>query len=75
VLSINRGFSAPVTLTTGQQDDEMTFLMAHDRDTFNRWEAGQTLARSLILSTMQAMHDGGTPPDICSVCRRACANT
>jgi aminopeptidase N len=64
VLSINRGFSAPVTLTTGQQDDEMTFLMAHDRDTFNRWEAGQTLARSLILSTMQAMNDGGTPPDI-----------
>ena len=64
VLSINRGFSAPITLTTGQQDDELTFLMGHDSDTFNRWEAGQTLARSLIMSTMQALHDGGTPPDI-----------
>ncbi len=64
VLSINRGFSAPVTLTTGQQDDELTFLMGHDSDTFNRWEAGQTLARSLILSTMQAMKDGAEAPAV-----------
>jgi len=64
VLSINRGFSAPITLVTGQQDDELTFLMGHDSDTFNRWEAGQTLARSLILSTMQALGDGQAPPDV-----------
>ena len=63
VLSINRGFSAPVTLVTGQQDDELTFLMGHDSDTFNRWEAGQTLARSLILSAMQAMADRQPAPD------------
>jgi aminopeptidase N len=63
VLSINRGFSAPITLVTGQQDDELTFLMGHDSDTFNRWEAGQTLARSLILSTMQALLDGQPAPD------------
>ncbi len=64
VLSVNRGFSAPVTLTTGQQDDELTFLMGHDSDTFNRWEAGQTLARSLIMSTMQAMKDGMEAPAV-----------
>jgi len=61
VLSINRNFSAPVNLTTGQQNDELVFLMAHDSDNFNRWEAGQTLARSIIMSAMQAIEDQVTP--------------
>ncbi|MEM7635477.1 MAG: aminopeptidase N [Pseudomonadota bacterium] len=61
VLSINRGFSAPINLTTGQRDDELLFLMANDRDAFNRWEAGQTLSRSIIMSTMQAIRDGDEP--------------
>ncbi|MEO1160868.1 MAG: aminopeptidase N, partial [Pseudomonadota bacterium] len=50
VLSINRGFSAPVNLTTGQRDEDLLFLMANDHDAFNRWEAGQTLSRSIIMS-------------------------
>ncbi len=61
VLSINRGFSAPVNLTTGQGDAELLFLMANDRDAFNRWEAGQTLSRSIIMSAMQAIRDGDEP--------------
>ncbi len=61
VLSINRGFSAPVNLTTGQSDDELLFVMANDRDAFNRWEAGQTLSRSIIMSAMQAIGDGDEP--------------
>ncbi len=61
VLSINRGFSAPVNLTTGQSDGELLFLMANDRDAFNRWEAGQTLSRSIIMSAMQAIRDGEEP--------------
>jgi len=61
VLSINRGFSAPVNLTTGQRDDELLFVMANDRDAFNRWEAGQTLSRSIIMSAMQAIGDGDEP--------------
>ncbi|MGB5213216.1 MAG: aminopeptidase N [Anderseniella sp.] len=61
VLSINRGFSAPINLTTGQRDDELLFLMANDRDAFNRWESGQTLSRSIIMSAMQAIKDGDEP--------------
>ncbi len=64
VLSINRGFSAPVSITTALQDDELTFLMAHDRDTFNRWEAAQTLARSMIMSTIQSLADSMPAPGV-----------
>ena len=50
VLSLNRGFSAPVKLVTDQSEADQLFLMGHDGDSFNRWEAGQTLGRQLILS-------------------------
>jgi len=49
VLSANRGFSAPIRLETGQGLEELLFLMARDRDPFNRWEAAQTVARRLVL--------------------------
>ncbi len=44
VPSILRNFSAPVKLTTDLSDDDLRFLMVHDSDGFNRWEAGQTYA-------------------------------
>ncbi len=37
VLSINRGFSAPVVLKTDATEADRLFLMAHDADGFNRW--------------------------------------
>ncbi|WP_137936620.1 aminopeptidase N [Chitinivorax sp. B] len=49
VPSLLRGFSAPVKLDYEWHDDELTFLMAHDTDDFNRWEASQTLTLRLIL--------------------------
>ena len=49
VPSLFRGFSAPVKLEAGQGDADLAFLMAHDSDEFNRWEAGQALARKLLL--------------------------
>ncbi len=55
VLSLNRGFSAPVQLAINSSAADELFLMGKDRDSFNRWEAGQTRARALILSAM-----GGT---------------
>ena len=63
-LSINRGFSAPINLTTGQSDTELLFLMANDSDAFNRWEAGQTLSRSIIMSTMGAIGDDAEPEPV-----------
>jgi aminopeptidase N len=44
VPSLLRGFSAPVTLEFAYSDADLAFLMAHDSDPFNRWEAGQRLA-------------------------------
>ncbi|MEA3362429.1 MAG: aminopeptidase N [Thermodesulfobacteriota bacterium] len=48
-LSPLRGFSAPVRLQCDFSDDELAFRMAHDSDSFNRWEAGQTLALNELL--------------------------
>jgi aminopeptidase N len=49
VLSPLRGFSAPVLLTTDAPPKDDYVLLAADPDLFNRWEAGQRLARELIL--------------------------
>jgi aminopeptidase N len=49
VLSPLRGFSAPVQLTTDAPPKDTYAVLAADPDLFNRWEAGQTLARDLIL--------------------------
>ena len=44
VLSINRGFSAPVALTAEQSEADLVFLAAYDDDPFARYEALQSLA-------------------------------
>ena len=46
VLSINRGFSAPVKITSNVSSDDLLFLLANDSDPFNRWEAGQTCMKT-----------------------------
>ncbi|MFA7456942.1 MAG: aminopeptidase N, partial [Micavibrio sp.] len=48
VPSILRNFSAPVRLTTDLTDGDLRFLMVHDSDGFNRWEAGQTYALRVL---------------------------
>lgn len=53
VPSILRNFSAPVRLTTNLTQDDLVFLMANDSDAFNRWEAGQTLLRTLLLDLIK----------------------
>ena len=55
VPSILRGFSAPVVL---DHNADHAFLLAHDTDTFNRWEAARTLAKASLLSTIKS----GTRP-------------
>ncbi len=50
VPSLLRGFSAPVILRYAYGEAELVHLMAHDTDPFNRWEAGQRLAASVILA-------------------------
>ena len=43
VLSINRGFSAPVVIERDTAQDDLVFLAAHDDDPFARYEALQDL--------------------------------
>lgn len=50
--SLLRGFSAPVKVHFDYRDEELMFLMAHDSDGFNRWEAAQTLAQRLLLGAV-----------------------
>ncbi|WP_420325674.1 aminopeptidase N [Mameliella sp.] len=50
VPSINREFSAPVVLEREQSREERAFLLAHDTDPFNRWEASRLLARDSLIA-------------------------
>ncbi|MEP1587656.1 MAG: aminopeptidase N [Tateyamaria sp.] len=56
VPSILRGFSAPVVLDHAA---DHAFLLAHDTDPFNRWEAANKLARASLLGTITK----GSAPD------------
>ena len=57
VASLLRGFSAPVNLTMERSDDELAFLMAHDTDRFNRWQAGFDYASRIMLALSQGHHE------------------
>lgn len=48
-VSALRGFSAPVKLKQQRDKDELAFMMAHDPDSFNRWDAGQQLWTDVIM--------------------------
>lgn len=47
--SVLRGFSAPVVLEREVAAEERAFLLAHDTDSFNRWEAGRALAKDVLM--------------------------
>ena len=53
VVSLLRGFSAPVNVKMSRSLDELAFLMRHDSDSFNRWEAGQQLVAQVIFSLIE----------------------
>ena len=55
IPSLNRGFSAPIKLSLPIEPDELRFLAAHDRDPFNRWQAVQTLAMTLLTDNVAAL--------------------
>ncbi|KAM0869022.1 hypothetical protein ACQ4PT_040932 [Festuca glaucescens] len=50
VPSLLRVYSAPIRLDSDLTESDLYFLLANDSDEFNRWEAGQVLARKLMLS-------------------------
>ena len=62
VPSILRGFSAPVKLTVEPEldTDELLFLLANDSDEFNRWEAAQKIATSILIRLCKKHNDDET---------------
>ncbi|TMU25101.1 aminopeptidase N [Halomonas sp. ATBC28] len=58
VPSLLREFSAPVKLHYPYSREDLAFLLTHDSDGFNRWDAGQRLAL-LALDDLIAAHRNG----------------
>ncbi|MDQ0509776.1 aminopeptidase N [Ancylobacter amanitiformis] len=61
VASLNRGFSAPVKLTSNLSTDDLVFLARRDSDPFNRFDAAQTLALAHLVAATRARSGGAAP--------------
>ena len=59
VPSLLRGFTAPVKLNAHLKERDLVFLMTHDSDSFNRWEAAQRYATGLLIAMVEAHRTGG----------------
>jgi len=78
VASLLRNFSAPVKLQMQQSDEELAFLMAHDTDDFNRWDAGQRLALNIMLDMITRLQQGenlSSPLSLVNACRNILNDT
>ncbi len=77
VLSVLRDFSAPVVVEYDRPDSDYAFLMAHDEDPFNRWDAGQLYGTKLLLEGVAAHQRGeawSLPQDFVSALARTLAD-
>ncbi len=60
ILSINRGFSAPVVIESDRTAADLAFLSAHDDDPFARYEAMQQLMLdTLVAGAIEGSADHG----------------
>jgi len=59
--SLLRGFSAPVKLHYNYSPDQLLFLVEHDSDGFNRWDAAQTFAVNELHGMIESIKSGGVP--------------
>ena len=55
VLSINRGFSAPVVIESDRTAADLAFLSAHDDDPFARYEAMQQLMLDTLVADVKGL--------------------
>ncbi|QFG35378.1 alanyl aminopeptidase [Paracoccus pantotrophus] len=58
VVSLLRGFSAPVTVAREIAADEQALLLAHDTDPYARWQAGHDLALDALIARATAGEGG-----------------
>ena len=57
-LSLNRGFSAPITMTVEQRREDQMFLAQHDSDPFSRWQAFSTLLTEALIEAARRVRGG-----------------
>ncbi len=70
-LSLNRGFSAPVTLSVEEKRADRLFLARHDGDPYGRWQAlNGLLIDTLIRSArhIRGGRDAAMPDDLVALC-------
>ncbi|TPM61234.1 aminopeptidase N [Mesorhizobium sp. B2-2-4] len=60
-VSLNRGFSAPITLAVEQKTDDQFFLAGHDSDSFSRWQTFNTLLTDALILAFRQILDGAEP--------------
>ncbi|MDO6966791.1 aminopeptidase N [Rhizobium alvei] len=60
VLSLNRGFSAPINLHYDMPVEDMVQIARHDSDLFSRWQAINQLALRDLLKAVKEMTAGAT---------------
>ncbi len=60
-LSLNRGFSAPITLSVEQAPQDQIFLAGNDSDPFSRWQAFNTLLTEALISAFRSILGGKEP--------------
>ncbi len=58
VLSLGRGFTAPVNLRYERSDADTALLLANDSDPFNRWDAAQDYATKLLFRLIENHQQG-----------------
>jgi aminopeptidase N len=58
VCSFLRNFSAPVKIRMKRSIEDLAFLMAHDTDSFNRWDAGQQFSLQVLLAGIMSYQQG-----------------
>ena len=61
VVSFLRDFSAPVRVAAFQTRADLAFLMRHDTNLFNRWDAAARLAGEVILDAAEKLAKNETP--------------
>ncbi|MEI6745639.1 MAG: aminopeptidase N, partial [Methylococcaceae bacterium] len=61
IVSMLRGFSAPVNIEMPRSLDELAFLLQHDSDSFNRWDAAQSVAERIILDLVKSKSSDVNP--------------
>ena len=60
-VSLNRGFSAPITLALEQKPESHYFLARHDSDLISRWQSLTTLLTDQLIAGFRTGRDGKIP--------------